>query len=157
MNHIPQSKGKFPQVEDGPARTTRTRKKMMFHADATQDHFAYNVSLNYMDEKGNCYYWAVQDILGHSLISDQTIHWKIERADGKKSWEKIEVIKYHSQKKILEYVIKNDLTDMPSWEWVHHLVEVNKKFLPCGKAYIGSRKKYNLNLKLKLLLVLNML
>ena len=70
MEHIPPSKDKYPRVEDGPARNTRARKKMVFHADTTQDHFAYNVSLDSMDEKGNSYFWEVQDILGHKQKSD---------------------------------------------------------------------------------------
>ena len=50
----------------------------MFYADTTQDHFAYNVKLDSMDEKGNSYYWELQNILGHKKKKDQTIHLKIE-------------------------------------------------------------------------------
>ena len=101
MEHIPPSKIKFQQVEDGPARNTRVRKRMMFQADTTQDHSAYNVSLVCMDEIGKCYYWEVQDILGHSQKSDQTIYLKIEQADEEKSWEKLDIFMYYSSKKIL--------------------------------------------------------
>ena len=114
---------------------------MVYHADTTQDHFAYNVSLDSMDEKGNSYFWEVQDILGHKQKSDQAIHLKIEWVDGEKSWEKLDVIKYHSPKKILEYVIKNDLAEMPGWEWVYHFVEADKKLLSHRRAYIGTRKE----------------
>ena len=64
MEVVPPSKDKFPQVNDSPAKNTRAKKKMTFHANTTQEHFAYNVSLDHMDEKGNCYYWELQDILG---------------------------------------------------------------------------------------------
>ena len=87
---------------------------MMFYADTTHDHFVYNVSLNCMNEKGNCYYWKIQNILGHSQKSDQTIHLKIEWAVGEKSWEKLDVTRYHSPRKILEYVRKSTLMDMLS-------------------------------------------
>jgi len=67
---------------------------------------------------------------------------KIEWADGEKSWEKHDDINYRSQKKILEYLIKNDLIDhIPGWEWVHHYVEADKRLMPCRRAYIGSRKE----------------
>ena len=55
--------------------------------------------------------------------------------------EKLEVIKYHSPKKVLEYVMKNELTDMPGWEWVYNFVEADKRLLPYRRVYIGSRKE----------------
>ena len=66
---------------------------------------------------------------------------KIEWADGEKSWEKLNVIKYYSPKKVSEYVIKTILTDLPGWEWVYHFVEDKKKLLPHRRAYIETRKE----------------
>ena len=50
MKLIPLSKDMFSQIENGPAKTARARKKMTFYTDTTLDHSAYNVSLDYMVE-----------------------------------------------------------------------------------------------------------
>ena len=55
--------------------------------------------------------------------------------------ENIDVLKFYSPKKILEYMIKIDLMDMLGWEWVYQCVEADKKFFPDRKAYMGSRKE----------------
>ena len=121
----------------------------MFYADTTQGHFAYNVSLDCMNEKSNYYYCEAQDILEHNQKSDQTIHLKIEWAGGEKSWKKLDVIKYHSTRKILEYLIRNNLIDMPGYKWVHIFVEADIKLMSCRRAWIESRKDIRFKFEVK--------
>ena len=81
LEPIPPSKDEFPQVEEQHKREPRLRKKperLTYHIDTTQDHFAYNVSLDRMDEQGNSYSWEIQDILGHKEKRNQTMHMKVE-------------------------------------------------------------------------------
>src|SRR5688500_5992306 len=98
-----------------PKRNRVKPNRLTYHVDTTQEYFVYNVSLDRMDDQRNSYYWEVQDVLGHKKKKDQTIHLKIEWIDGEKSWEMVETIKYHSLKKVLEYVFKNNLINLPGW------------------------------------------
>ena len=131
-------------MEVEPQKKGRLRTKpdrLTYHLDTTQDHFAYNVSLDRMDEHGNSYYWEVQDILGHRSSRTQTMQLKVEWADGEKTWTKLETLKYHAPKKVLEYVLKNDLTHMPGWEWVIQFLQADERLLPYRKVHMTSRKE----------------
>ena len=80
MQLVPESKDKFPVAEEPNKRPSRQRNKpdrLTYHADTTQDNFTYNVSLDMMDDKGNSYYWEVQDILSLKANRDQTMHIKV--------------------------------------------------------------------------------
>ena len=84
MEVVPPQKDKFPQVQDGPAKNTRARKKMAFHADTTQEHFAYNINLEI--EESDCEpSWEVKAVLGHNQKKFKSIHLKIEWSDGNKT------------------------------------------------------------------------
>lgn len=74
---------------------------------------------------------------------------KVEWIDGEKSWVGLDVIKYHAPKRVLEYVLKNNLVKSPGWEWVHQFLQAHEGLAPYRKAYLASKKevKYKFGVK----------
>src|SRR5688500_13843248 len=61
--------------------------------------------------------------------------------DGEKSREMIETIKYYSPKKVLEYVFKNNLIDLPGWEWVYQFLQADEQLIPYRIERMATRKE----------------
>lgn len=53
----------------------------------------------------------------------------------------MEVLKYHSPKKVLEYALENKLSNAQGWEWIQQFLKSDEQLLPARKAYMAAKKE----------------